>query len=67
MLAEPNCYIRNCRHYWGHTRLFGTDESLVQVCAAYPNGIPDDIAYGPNEHSEVQEGQFGTLVYEKPS
>lgn len=64
MLAEPNCFTRNCRHYWGHTRSFDP-EGPIQTCAAYPAGIPDEIAYGDNEHADIQEGQFGTYVFEK--
>ncbi len=41
----------------------GLDEK--PVCPAYPKGIPDRIAYGPELHLTVQEDQEGEIVFEK--
>lgn len=64
MLAEPNCSKRSCIHFLGHDRLNGTDESLVHVCRAYPDGIPDEIAFGDDLHLEAKLGQVGPYVFE---
>lgn len=38
-------------------------------CAAFPDGIPDEITGGENEHSEPLPGQKNNIVYQeaKPS
>ena len=48
MIPEPRCYARRCRHFTG---VVGEDEAQQHVtCAAFPDGIPEDIAYGDNKH-----------------
>jgi len=34
-------------------------------CAAFPNGIPDEIAYGDNTHSKKLPDQINNIVFEK--
>lgn len=64
MLAEPNCYKRNCKHYQG-VKWLGADESTeTNVCRAFPYGIPAEIAYGPNLHDKPYPGDHG-IRYEK--
>ena len=59
MLAEPNCYTRNCKHYLG-VRWLGDEESTeVNYCEAFPDGIPDEIAYGDNRHYSPYPGDHG--------
>jgi hypothetical protein len=65
MLDEPNCWARNCKHYLGVLQPDGTEMTEVNYCKAYPKGIPEDIAYGDNEHLKVQSDQVGNFVYEE--
>lgn len=68
MIEEPQCSVRDCRHYRGLKEYdAGEDvtESFKPVCAAFPDGIPFDIAYGDNRHLEVVPGQKNDIVYEK--
>lgn len=65
MLKEPKCYERKCKHFEGITQPDGTELTEVNYCLAFPNGIPDKIAYGDNKHQVVVEGQTGTFVFEK--
>lgn len=64
MLQQPQCWNRQCRHFQGISQP-GDDESLEHfVCKAFPNGIPDDIAFGDNPHTKPVEGDNG-IQYEK--
>lgn len=65
MLPEPRCYARNCKHFIGAAE--GPDGGEVGehvVCAAFPKGIPDDIAFGENLHLQPVEGDGG-IQYEE--
>lgn len=60
MLAEPNCFKRRCVHFLGILRTNENDETGEwPFCEAYPDGIPEDIAYGNNKHLEPLEGDHG--------
>jgi hypothetical protein len=63
MLKTPTCYIRGCTHYLGVLQPDGTEDTEVNYCKAFPNGIPRDIAYGKNLHGAVVEGQIGNYVF----
>jgi len=63
MMSAPKCYDRNCIYYMGHDHV---GDKLIQTCAAYPEGIPDSIAYGDDLHHTVLDGQVGEYVYESP-
>jgi hypothetical protein len=65
MLAEPECFKRKCRHWLGINSGDGTEAGEYVYCTAFPRGIPYEIAYGTNPHSEVQKGQVGDYIYEK--
>jgi len=65
MLREPECYVRDCRWFRGVHQPDGTEENEVPICAAYPLGIPDRIAYGIDLHEEAQDDQQGVFVFEK--
>ena len=72
MLAEPHCYTRRCKHLRGVEQPDGTELTERVVCVAYPDGIPDRIAYGDPEtmevadlHLEVQPDQVGEKVFEE--
>lgn len=64
MMIEPRCYTRKCKHYLGIIQPDGTEQSETNCCKAFPKGIPDEIAYGDNQHTEVISGQVGTYVFE---
>ena len=64
MLLEPNCVTRNCGHYAGVDQPDGTEASERHVCLAFPEGIPDRIAYGDDEHLEIAKDQHGEVVFE---
>lgn len=63
MLAEPECYKRKCKHFLG----VGGDEEEENefvYCEAFPDGIPDEIAYGKNKHLTPLPGQLNEIVFE---
>ena len=65
-LQEPRCFTRNCVHFAGvKNRIEGDDLSHVNYCTAFPDGIPDEIAYGDNLHLEPLKGQGNDIVFEK--
>lgn len=56
---EPQCFKRKCKH------LIGPDPARgIVTCKAFPDGIPDDIAYGDNLHLVPQKGDHG-ITYER--
>lgn len=58
----PNCYDddRQCRHFKG----FKFDgENPFPICKAFPDGIPEEIAYGDNRHEKPVKGQIGDYVF----
>lgn len=63
MIAEPKCSIRNCRHFQGVKQSDGTEMSEVPYCEAFPDGIPDSIAYGDDLHLVPVPGDHG-IIYE---
>lgn len=65
MLAEPNCFTRGCKYFLGIIQPDGTEKSEVANCKAFPEGIPFEISYGENPHSEVQPGQEGDYIFEE--
>jgi hypothetical protein len=50
MLEVSRCWIRGCKHYDGVDQPDGTEASERHICSAFPNGIPDEIAYGDELH-----------------
>lgn len=65
MIQEPNCFTRNCTHFRGVIQPDGTELTERPCCAAYPNGIPDDIAYGKDKHLKVRKDQNNDIIFEK--
>lgn len=65
MLAAPSCHLRGCKHFLGVLQSDGTEATEVVYCKAFPEGIPDDIAYGNNPHLEVVPGQEGDFIFEE--
>lgn len=65
MIREPNCSVRDCVHFVGVRRSDLDNESTERpVCKAFPDGIPDEIAYGSNEHLTPVAGDGG-IVFQK--
>jgi len=65
MLSEPACWIRKCKHYIGVKQGKDDEANERNVCKAFPDGIPDEIAYGDNFHAIPLPEQKGDFVYEK--
>jgi len=63
MINEPQCWIRKCKFFIG-VKNEGGEKNECVVCKAFPNGIPDEIAYGDNLHLEVYPGDNG-IRYEE--
>jgi len=65
MLAEPACHKRKCKNFIG-VKWFGDQESSENnFCKAFPDGIPEDIAYGDNLHLTKYPDQKNDIVFEK--
>ena len=62
-MTEPRCYKRNCVHFIG-VKNDGDETTERVVCKAFPDGIPDVIAYGKNLHQKPFKGDNG-IQYEK--
>ena len=62
-IIEPNCSKRDCAHLTGVKEISGSDHR--PVCNAFPEGIPDEIAYGSNRHLLPLPDQKNDIVYEK--
>jgi len=63
MISEPNCHKRQCKHFIGVTN-DGDETTEMVYCTAFPDGIPDVIAYGDNPHLILFEGDHG-IQFEK--
>jgi len=65
MIIEPTCHTRGCKHLQG-VKSPDMNEELGEFvfCKAFPDGIPDEIAYGNNDHSMPFPGDHG-IQYEK--
>lgn len=60
-IAPAACFKRKCRHY----RDYGiVDGQVKNICTAFPDGIPNDIAYEGNRHLEPVAGDHG-IQFEK--
>lgn len=64
MLLEPACFKRKCRHFQGVKQSDGTEDTEVVVCKAFPDKIPDEVAYGNNKHSAPLKDQKNDIVFE---
>jgi hypothetical protein len=65
MLLESKCYERHCKHYLGISQPDGTEMTERHYCTAFPDRIPDEIAYGDNEHLKSEKDQGNDIVFEK--
>jgi hypothetical protein len=64
MIAEPNCNKRDCMHFIGVEQTDEEEATERCVCAAFPKGIPGEIAYGSNPHTTSFLGDHG-IMYEQ--
>jgi hypothetical protein len=66
VIDEPRCSLRQCKHligvYWPNDSELGERPG----CAAFPKGIPDEIAYGDNLHLEPFPGDHGIQFETEP-
>ena len=65
MLRQPQCSKRNCKYFTGVFQSDGTESTERPACLAYPEGIPDEIAYGEDLHQEIRDDQDNDIIYEK--
>lgn len=45
----------NCKHFIDNGNY---------TCAAFPDGIPDEIIFGENDHEKPLKGQTNSIVYD---
>jgi hypothetical protein len=60
-VIPASCADRKCKYYQGYALIKGIP---VNVCTAFPDGIPDAIAYGDNKHLKSILGDNG-IVYQR--
>jgi len=65
MIRQPKCFTRDCVHFIGVAQEDDTEATEKVVCKAFPEGIPDEIAYGTDKHLEVRDDQDNTIVFKK--
>jgi hypothetical protein len=66
MKSEPKCKKRGCVYFVGVRRRSPEDESTEIVCCdVFPEGIPDEIAYGDNPHTKPFLGDGGVTFKSK--
>lgn len=64
-MLTPKCYQRKCIHYLGVSQPDGTELTERVICNAFPDGIPDSIAYGSDQHLNIRIDQVYAIVFEK--
>lgn len=62
MMREPKCWTRACAHFIG-VRNDGDETTERVCCEAYPDGIPNEIAYGNDQHLELRGDEVRDLVF----
>ena len=63
MILEPRCSERSCKHYLGIIQPDNTEMTETCNCNAFPEGIPEEIAYGDNLHLEPLPEQKNEIFY----
>ena len=64
MLTACSCFRKMYKHYEGIMESDNPDRSGKHICKAFPNGIPDEIFSGRNDHSVPMPAQESVEVYE---
>lgn len=62
-IARPRCFERECVNFQG-VRNKGDESTEWPFCTAFPNGIPEEIAYGKELHLGPFPGDNG-IMFEK--
>ena len=65
MIVEPNCSKRDCAHFRG-VKNDGNETTERVYCKAFPDRIPDEIAYGENPHTAPYPGDNGIQYQRSP-
>jgi len=65
MIEEPRCSVRRCKHLIGVGPEEEDEDVELCVCTAFPDGIPDEIAYGNDLHLTRHPKQQNDIVYEE--
>lgn len=60
----PRCFERRCRHLIGVVQTSERESTERVACRAFPDGIPDKIAYGDDLHLVSEPGDGG-VVYDR--
>lgn len=64
-MMTPRCWERHCKHFLGVKNDSEEEAGERNYCEAFPDGIPPEIAYGEDPHTEPTPGQGNGIVYEK--
>ena len=64
MMGPCECLRRNCKHLLGIKHDAPPEENERWTCRAFHDGIPDEIAFGDNEHTTPYPGDNG-IQYEE--
>lgn len=64
MIETTNCFNRGCKNYTG-IKNNGLEKSERAVCKAYPDEIPERIAYGDDKHLIKADDQKNNIIFEK--
>ena len=64
MILPPNCFKRKCKHLIGVKQIRGIEATERNICEAFKNRIPDEIAYGDNPHLKPLPDQGNDIIYE---
>ena len=67
MFSACSCFKRMCKHFEGIMESNGPERPGKHICKAFPEGIPDEILSGRNEHSVSMPGQDNIEIYERAS
>lgn len=54
-----NSQCRACRHFQGYSQEDGTERSEQLICAAFQDGIPDEINFNEVDHRQEVDGDGG--------
>ncbi len=64
--APSKCIDRNCKHWQGYMPSPINERSILrglepteEFCTAFPDGIPEEITYGTNDHTKPFPGDHG--------
>ena len=67
MVSACSCFKRMCKYYEGIKESNNPEPSGKHICKAFPNGIPDEITAGRDEHLRPLPGQLKNIVYDGAS